>query len=338
MLGRRGAKDSQAVLVDEADTPLRINEPDVTSRLQQQTLAAWFPIRSNQCVVYTFVVTALLFIALGVCIIIVANRSVIEYSVRYDNLSPVCPSCHHIINFTISTEMKPPIFFYYRLSGYYQNHRTYAQSRSDLQLAGYKSYHSSSCAPMSKWNRAVLYPCGLIAQSFFNDTFTDPVLKLSVIKTVPLQNENWDKKGITWESDIKGKYKTRALAADETWGPNNPEHRGPADPEMAVWLRIAAMPTFKKLHRRILNMTLPAGSELYVNVLNRYPTANGSFEKEAVIATTSPLGGSQLFLAWTFIFVGVLLMVLSLLIICIAYTQLDDNDKYFAIRVHTAPR
>jgi len=32
--------------------------------------------------------------------------------------------------------MKPPIYVYYELSNYYQNHRRYVKSRSSLQLRG----------------------------------------------------------------------------------------------------------------------------------------------------------------------------------------------------------
>lgn len=32
--------------------------------------------------------------------------------------------------------MKPPIYVYYELDNYYQNHRRYVKSRSSLQLLG----------------------------------------------------------------------------------------------------------------------------------------------------------------------------------------------------------
>lgn len=115
-------------------------------------------------------------------------------------------------------------------------------------------------------------------------------------------------------------------------GPGGYRIPSPANPEMAVWLRVAAAPIFKKLHRRILNTTLHAGTELRVKVTNLYPTA--SFTKHVVIATTSVLGSSQLFLAWTFIFVGTVLFLLCLLIVCVAYTQPSDREKYFATAIN----
>ena len=40
------------------------------------------------------------------------------------------------INLTVPEEMTPPIFMYYKLTDFYQNHRRYVKSRSDAQLRG----------------------------------------------------------------------------------------------------------------------------------------------------------------------------------------------------------
>ena len=40
------------------------------------------------------------------------------------------------IQMTITKDMKKPVVLYYQLSRYYQNHRRYATSRSDVQLQG----------------------------------------------------------------------------------------------------------------------------------------------------------------------------------------------------------
>ena len=38
------------------------------------------------------------------------------------------------ITITVPATMKPPIYMYYKMSNYYQNHRRYVKSRSDMQL------------------------------------------------------------------------------------------------------------------------------------------------------------------------------------------------------------
>ena len=37
---------------------------------------------------------------------------------------------------TIDTEIKAPVFVYYQLENFYQNHRRYVKSRSNAQLLG----------------------------------------------------------------------------------------------------------------------------------------------------------------------------------------------------------
>ena len=83
--------------------------------------------------------------------------------------------------------MQAPVFFYYELHNFYQNHRRYIKSRSTSQLAGSNlsvSSISSDCDPVvlnsdlnvliAMDNQTPLVPssaanpCGLIAKSLFN--------------------------------------------------------------------------------------------------------------------------------------------------------------------------
>jgi len=67
--------------------------------------------------------------------------------------------------------MKAPVYLYYQMNNYYQNHRRYVKSRNDKQLAG--TFYSDTsqladCDPLRSLNGKVLDPCGLIAYSVFN--------------------------------------------------------------------------------------------------------------------------------------------------------------------------
>ena len=73
------------------------------------------------------------------------------------------------------------VFVYYELGKYYQNHKRYVRSRDDNQMAG-KGSGSGKCAPEqyvggnpdpSLPAQGAVTPCGLIAWSFFNDSFGD---------------------------------------------------------------------------------------------------------------------------------------------------------------------
>ena len=80
--------------------------------------------------------------------------------------------------------MKKPVFMYYKLTDFYQNHRRYVKSRSDAQLRGIENLPPSDvtadCSDSHVENSTeggdklsnVVSPCGLIAWSLFNDSFT----------------------------------------------------------------------------------------------------------------------------------------------------------------------
>jgi hypothetical protein len=67
-----------------------------------------------------------------------------------------------------------PVFLYYRLTSFYQNHRRYVKSVDALQLKG-EATVADTCAPLDKNpnNKLPYYPCGLIANSLFNGTGYD---------------------------------------------------------------------------------------------------------------------------------------------------------------------
>lgn len=85
--------------------------------------------------------------------------------------------------------MKQPIFVFYELHNFYQNHRRYIKSKSATQLAGDEitlDDAKTACDPVYtnkqmgvsvSWSKTkatplieneVASPCGLIAKSFFN--------------------------------------------------------------------------------------------------------------------------------------------------------------------------
>ena len=105
---------------------------------------------------------------------------------EYDdtNECPLHQTC--TLKFTLEKDMKAPIFVFYELHNFYQNHRRYIRSKSSTQLAGTEissSDASSSCDPVylmkhlginKSWGGFALKdddvanPCGLIAKSVFN--------------------------------------------------------------------------------------------------------------------------------------------------------------------------
>ena len=184
---------------------------------------------------------------------------------------PICS-----IQFYIPDDLKAPVLFYYRLTDFFQNHRRYVKSLDTNQLAGTavsaSTISGGSCDPLRlNPEGKPYYPCGLIANSLFNDTFSQP-LGLSATNasnsnfTYPMTN-----KGIAWSSDAKlyGKtqYRPEDVAVPPNWinqfpngytAENLPNLN--TDEAFQVWMRTAGLPTFDKLAMRNDNDAMKTGS------------------------------------------------------------------------------
>eukprot|EP01001_Neometanema_parovale_P006218 NODE_2592_length_1384_cov_138.449643_g2464_i0.p1 GENE.NODE_2592_length_1384_cov_138.449643_g2464_i0~~NODE_2592_length_1384_cov_138.449643_g2464_i0.p1 ORF type:complete len:390 (-),score=99.64 NODE_2592_length_1384_cov_138.449643_g2464_i0:213-1331(-) len=159
-----------------ADTPFK-----------QQRLPAWQPILSPPWVICCFFLVAAVFIPIG-ALVIAASGKVVEYESEYpaDPADTSCTVANGVsecwVEITVDKEMEAPVYMYYKLENFYQNHRRYAKSRSDTQLAGndVSSSDIDDCEPFrwvgdkqgkSGFERYLYAPCGLIAWSMFNDSF-----------------------------------------------------------------------------------------------------------------------------------------------------------------------
>jgi len=159
--------------------------------------------------------------------------------------------------------MKAPVFVYYQLDNFYQNHRRYVKSKDYKQLMGETVAldNLGLCDPIKtnadlanvgiKNNingtaldpKAAAIPCGLIAKSIFTDSYkiTNQATSASV---------NVYQKDIAWSSDVKYKFLNQAEPVNATgdkttykeiqWIDVTQEH-------FIVWMRTAGLPNFRKL-------------------------------------------------------------------------------------------
>jgi len=78
------------------------------------------------------------------------------------------------------------------------------------------------------------------------------------------------------------------------------------DEDFVVWMRVAALPNFKKLYRRIPAGLLKKGTQYELLVRNRFPTASFGGAKHFSMSSSTFVGGRNDFLGYAYIVVGAL--------------------------------
>jgi LEM3 (ligand-effect modulator 3) family / CDC50 family len=170
------------------DVNSKPNKPS-NSNLKQQRLKGWRCSPSVLTLAYIYLGIFVFFSIFGIIILLVSSN-VTEVTGRYDHLEPCRVNIQSPVNCTIiiniPTKMASPIFFYFEITNMYQNHRKYNKSRDIKQLMGTirtKDQIHYNCDPVVDMEdlglknnlnlpaNAPASPCGLIAKSYFNDTY-----------------------------------------------------------------------------------------------------------------------------------------------------------------------
>ena len=313
------------------DEGLKDNQPEPKSKIQRlfiflRTGFVWRPIPKIRTTVLCLEITGIIFVVIGIVIVILSNQ-IKEIEIRYDD-RPECQigtTCD--INFSIEEEMSKDVYVYYRMKNFYQNHRRYIKSKSNKQLKGNwleESDIDDDCDPIklnkdlyegiTGLNKTVLdpegvaHPCGLIAKSFFNDTF---VLKKGDNDEIVIKEE-----GIAWSIDKK-KFKN-SPNRDKQWIDVESER-------FMVWMRPASLPDFRKPWG-IIDKDLEKGNYV-LTVTNNYQVKSFDGEKYFILSTVNALGGKNYFLAILYFVVGGISLVAGILF-WIGYERFNkDNEK-----------
>ncbi|OMJ89991.1 hypothetical protein SteCoe_7781 [Stentor coeruleus] len=307
------------------------------SPFHQQTVKAYKPVPTVKSAAIIFTVLGVIFIIVG-AVLLAYSKEIIEHKARYDNKDNCKDtkwdsqqSCE--IEFEIDKKMKKPVYFYYQLNNFYQNHRRYVKSKSAEQLAGTKMSKSdvaTDCDPIITMkdlgrikehlpeslqndymsDSKVALPCGLIAKTLFNDTYTF----FEGTREITIETDD-----IAWPSDKEKKFKTNEDEKNNYWTDVEDEH-------FIVWMRTSGLPNFRKLWGRIEE---DLEGTFKVQIKSFYDVTDFNGEKYVVISTANALGGDNTFLGIAYIVVGGITLILALAFVIRGYFFKKSDDLHF---------
>jgi len=203
---------------------------------------------------------------------------------------------------------------------FFQNHPSYLESFSFSELRGQISEQPGThCkrGALTDSSGIRLFPCGLQANSLFNDTFSlwdnetgDPL--------------HLDRSGVAWESDLR-RFDNPPGYPDQ---PQNlswlfqrfptviPKLAGTRTDALAVWLRPAATPRVQKPYA-ILRDRLQAGQVIDIDIDANFPVSKIGAKKMLLLTTSGTLGGPSTDFGKFLLAAGVICWVAALTIVAI---------------------
>ena len=292
------------------------------SRFKQQNLPAWRPVPTIFSIIIVFSAFGVLFIILGI-VLLVYSAKVHSAEVDYTDCALDATCTKTII---LEDDIDSPVFVYYQLIGFFQNSRRYVKSKETDQLTGDDIGAHDNCEPAEKNSQMglpygikaldgvsdlsdgnIAVPCGLMAKTFFNDSFEFKVNGAS---------EPVDETNIAFAKD-KDLY-DKEPDKSKQWTSITDEH-------FLVWMRPSGLPNPKKLWGRI-NKDLKQGDKIDITIHNKYNVTHFGGEKKIILSNATKFGGKNKFLGISYIVVGALSIICAVLF-PIGYKYQQNKEK-----------
>lgn len=267
--------------------------------LLRQELEDKTPINTPKCIIIYHTIFIIIFSSISF-IILFTNQSKNFIEEKYNNSCTPKSICE--FNFSIPINLKSPIYFYYKLNNFYSNHIDYVKSKNYAQLRGeivddktidlsckymsrnkdhFKNTNESlilSYENITMDSDSIMNPCGLIADSLFNDKF-----KLYDING---NNINIIEQNITSEIDKEKIYKNNINSENIQWLNKEDEH-------FIVWMNMELFPDFIKKWGYI-DQDLPKG-DYKISIENNWGKPQWEVSKYFVFAKGNCFGTSKFF-------------------------------------------
>lgn len=204
--------------------------------IQKRTWKDWWNTSYDPYYHPRYILPILTTIGLGcVCIgVALLNAQAVEIVKDYSNLAELDPDVKlgmevgkmGIIDVTIEKDMPKPVYLYYELTNFYQNHKRFVNSYGKRQTRG-DAYLKDDATPKTAFKNAVSqkyceraklgfsgppgddldgvqrWPCGLIPHTLFNDTFRVGVRAVGSTEDFVEIDLKEDPESISFGADIK---------------------------------------------------------------------------------------------------------------------------------------
>ena len=350
------ADSAERAPLSPIDTYTRRNKMSrrpVETPYSQQSLQSYGYVFSTTHIAAIFVIFGIVLLPLG-SVLRAQSDAVKEFSMTYDSSSNADVDCTISstndgsaceVSFSFTEDVTGPLYVYYEVTDFYQNHRRYVRSRSADQLMGSDLSYDDvylDCYPLTQNGSLLINPCGLIANSFFND----------IISLVDSPSDTaMDEDGITWYYDRKQKFQQvtgfaygetksfsvpckSVLGGDysesdcgqytdtdgtmyyyyypdddsvqylyESFPDNISPIDGVTDEHFISWMRTAGLSTFRKLYGKI-DTDISSGDALIFNITTNFVVSTYGGTKALVVTTLDENGSKTYALGNSYIITG----------------------------------
>eukprot|EP00405_Crypthecodinium_cohnii_P042710 CAMPEP_0206559476 /NCGR_PEP_ID=MMETSP0325_2-20121206/20417_1 /ASSEMBLY_ACC=CAM_ASM_000347 /TAXON_ID=2866 /ORGANISM="Crypthecodinium cohnii, Strain Seligo" /LENGTH=944 /DNA_ID=CAMNT_0054060985 /DNA_START=14 /DNA_END=2849 /DNA_ORIENTATION=- len=320
------SKDLEAA-PGSAPAPLLRKPP--TNAFSQQSLPYMQNVLNTVRILCLSISIGILLLVLGI-FVLDKSSEVKQFSVQYDGewrqpreakehemiYSPCAAntatpnSC--TIQVTVPEDMEPPISVVYEVTPFYQNYYSYQASVIFDQLKGtivsdtyIDTYCTSESTRVTASGQAI-FPCGLVANSVFNDT----------IEFMEVSMKDDDPR-LTWDSDYD-RFANPAEYPDddayswiyERYPTVTTKAKGVKNRHFVDWM----FPSFFGYVRNtygFIDDKLSQGQTLTMRINASYPVTSLEAEKRIVLSTRNGLGGRHSTLGWLLIGSGITCFVMA---------------------------